>query len=72
MLQALRASRGGAIAVDETRIEAAAAAARRAEGIDIGPETGAAMLALEELKGRGVIAKGETVVVFNTGGDKYR
>ncbi len=72
MLHALRASNGGAIAVDEARIEDAAAELRRSEGIDAGPETGAAWLALSELRGRGVIAPHETVVVFNTGGNKYR
>jgi len=72
MLTALRESKGGAIAVDESRIESAAADLRRSEGIDAGPETGAAWLALSELRERGVIAPGETVVVFNTGGNKYR
>jgi threonine synthase len=72
MLAALRDSNGGAIAVDDSRIEDAAAALRRSEGIDAGPETGAAWLALSELRGRGVIRDGETVVVFNTGGNKYR
>ena len=72
MLHALRASGGGAIAVEDSRIEQAAAELRRSEGIDAGPETGAAWLALSELRGRGVITPEETVVVFNTGGDKYR
>lgn len=72
MLAALRASRGGAIAVDESRIEPAAAELRRTEGIDAGPETGAAWLALDELRARGVIRDDEVTVVFNTGGNKYR
>ncbi|HEY0157321.1 MAG TPA: threonine synthase [Thermoanaerobaculia bacterium] len=72
MLQALRDSRGGAIAVDEARIEPAAADLRRREGIDGGPETGAAWLALDQLRGSGVIGEGDVVVVFNTGGNKYR
>ena len=71
MLAALRESNGGAIAVEEARIEDAAADLRRSEGIDAGPETGAAWLALEELTARGAIRSGETVVVFNTGGNKY-
>jgi threonine synthase len=71
MLAAIRDSHGGAIAVDDARIEDAAAALRRAEGIDAGPETGAAWLALSELRARGAIRAGETVVVFNTGGNKY-
>jgi threonine synthase len=72
MLQALRDSGGGAIAVEESRIEPAAAALRREEGIDAGPETGAAWLALDELRARGTISADELTVVFNTGGNKYR
>lgn len=71
MLTALRDSGGGAIAVDEARIEPAAAELRRTEGIDAGPETGAAWVAHEELRAQGVISDRETVVVFNTGGNKY-
>jgi threonine synthase len=72
MLRALRASGGGAIAVEESRIEAAAAELRAREGIDAGPETGAAWLALRELRSRGEIRADDVVVVFNTGGNKYR
>ncbi|HEV2721972.1 MAG TPA: threonine synthase [Thermoanaerobaculia bacterium] len=72
MLRALRDSRGGAIAVDDEQIEPAAAAARTHEGIDVGPEGGAAFLAFERLRDEGAISRDETVVVFNTGGDKYR
>jgi len=71
MLQALRDSGGGAIAVDESAIEPAAAELRMREGIDAGPETGAAWLALRELTARGDIRDGDVVVVFNTGGNKY-
>ena len=72
MLAALRDSHGGAIAVDESRIEGAAAELRRSEGIDAGPETGAAWLALAELRERDAIQPHDVVVVFNTGGNKYR
>lgn len=72
MLTAIRDSFGGAIAVDDARIEDAAARMRRDEGIDAGPETGAAWLALDALRARGDVRDGETVVVFNTGGNKYR
>ena len=72
MLRALRDSGGGAIAVDESGIEEAADRLRRAEGIDAGPETGAAWLALDELRGRGAIAESDLVVIFNTGANKYR
>ena len=72
MLRALRDSHGGAVAVDEAKIEDAAADLRRGEGIDAGPEAGAAWLALGELRARGAIDEREVVVVFNTGGNKYR
>ena len=72
MLRALRDSNGGAIAVDDAKIEGAAAALRAAEGIDAGPETGAAWLALDELRARGTISEADTTVVFNTGANKYR
>jgi threonine synthase len=72
MLTALRDSGGGAIAIDETRIEPAAEELRRREGIDAGPETGAAWVALGELRARGAIRSEDTVVLFNTGGNKYR
>ena len=72
MLRALRDSGGGAVAVEESRIETAAADLRAAEGIDAGPETGAAWLALDQMRANGTIAEDELVVVFNTGGNKYR
>ena len=72
MLRALRDSGGGAIAVEDAKIESAAADLRRREGIDAGPETGAAWLALDELTAHGAITRDDTVVVFNTGGNKYR
>ena len=72
MLNALRQSRGGAVAVDEAQIEDAAAAMREREGIDGGPEAGAAMLALQTLMTNGTLTRDDTVVVFNTGGNKYR
>jgi threonine synthase len=72
MLQAIRKSGGGAIAVDDPRIEDAAARLRTSEGIDAGPESGAALLAYEELLATGRVEGGETVVLFSTGADKYR
>jgi threonine synthase len=72
MLRALRDSRGGAAAVEESEIEAAAAELRNLEGIDAGPEAGAALLGLGALLRRGEIRPDETVVLFNTGGNKYR
>jgi len=72
MLRALRDSGGGAIAVEEAQIETAAAELRTTEGIDAGPEAGAALLALRELLAAGTIKRDETVVLFSTGGNKYR
>ncbi|HEV7429260.1 MAG TPA: threonine synthase [Thermoanaerobaculia bacterium] len=71
MLRALRDSGGGAIAVDEAQIETAAAELRTTEGIDAGPEAGAALLALRTLRAECTIRADETVVLFSTGGNKY-
>ena len=71
MLRALRESHGGALAVEENQIEAAALELRTKEGIDAGPEGGAALLAVRRLIQQGLISEGETVVLFNTGGNKY-
>ncbi len=71
MLRALRESHGGAVAVEESQIESAAEELRTSEGIDAGPEGGAALLALRRLMATGAIRDNETVVVFNTGGNKY-
>jgi threonine synthase len=71
MLRALRDSNGGAIAVDEAQIETAAAELRTSEGIDAGPEAGAALLALRTLRAEGTIRTDEAVVLFSTGGNKY-
>ncbi|HUP46914.1 MAG TPA: threonine synthase [Thermoanaerobaculia bacterium] len=71
MLRVLRESGGGAIAVPEEMIESGAAELR-AEGIDAGPESGAAVVALRLLRSSRMIRDADTVVLFNTGGDKYR
>jgi len=67
MLRALRESGGGAVAVEDELLVEAAATVGREEGVDVSPEGGAAMAALEMLVGRGTVDRGETVVVFNTG-----
>jgi threonine synthase len=71
MLRAIRESHGGAIAVDDAQIEAAAAELRTTEGIDAGPESGAALLAYRQLRARGEITDSDLVVIFSTGGNKY-
>jgi threonine synthase len=72
MLRALRDSHGGAVAVEESEIEHAATELRVREGLDAGPEAGAALLGLRMLVKSGAIRRDETVVLFNTGGNKYR
>jgi threonine synthase len=71
MLRALRDSHGGAVAVEEAEIEPAAAELRRREGVDAGPETGAAMLAYRQLLRDNALRRNDLVVVFNTGANKY-
>ncbi len=67
MLEALRQSRGGAVAVtdEELSIEADRGSCR--EGIDFSPEGGAGLAAAVQLKAQGVIRPDEQVVLFNTG-----
>ena len=72
ILRLLRESFGGAIAVEEASIEPAAAELRAMEGIDAGPESGAALVALRDLVTARKIRPDETVVLFSTGGNKYR
>ena len=72
MLKALRDSGGGAVAVDDSAIEDAAAELRTTDGIDAGPESGAALLGFRMLLAQGKVREGETVVLFSTGGNKYR
>ena len=67
MLAALRGSGGGAIAVPDDELAAAAAQGARLEGIDFAPEGGAALAAAQRLRERGDLGPSERVVVFNTG-----
>jgi threonine synthase len=67
ILRALRESRGEAIALEEGAIAGMTARAAREEGMLIGPEGAAALLALEALGRSGRIAPGQRVVVFQTG-----
>jgi threonine synthase len=67
MLRALRESGGGAIAVSDEALVAAARELQVAEGIDASPEGGAALAGAVELKRRGMLRPDERVVVFNTG-----
>ncbi len=67
MLRALRDSGGGAVAVTDEALTAAARDLQTVEGVDAAPEGGAALAGAAELLRRGLIQAGERVVVFNTG-----
>lgn len=67
MLRALRESTGGAVAVSDDALVAAASELRLSEGVDAAPEGGAALAGAVELKRRGALQSGERVVLFNTG-----
>jgi threonine synthase len=67
MLRALRESHGGAIAVTDAQLAAAAKQLQTLEGIDAAPEGGATLAAALELKARGAIKPADRIVLFNTG-----
>ena len=67
MLRALRESGGGAVAVTDAQLSAAARELQTVEGIDAAPEGGAALAGAVALKQRGAIRADEQVVIFNTG-----
>jgi len=67
MLQALRESQGGAVAVEDEALEAEAARATRETGIDFSPEGGAALAAAAALIASGTLLSEERVLAFNTG-----
>lgn len=67
ILDAVRASEGRAIAVEEGRIREWMRAAVAAEGIAVCPEAAACVGAVEQLAGQGWIQPDERVVIFNTG-----
>jgi threonine synthase len=67
ILDAIRASRGTAIAVEEPRLTDWQRLATSLEGIPVCPESAACVGALETLLARGWIETQERVVIFNTG-----
>jgi threonine synthase len=67
ILDAIRASRGTAIAVEESRLADWQRLATSLEGIPVCPESAACVGALETLLARGWIETQERVVIFNTG-----
>ena len=72
ILDAVRASGGTAIAVDDAELVAAVAEIGAATGIFVAPEGAACLPALRKLIADGAVHAGEKVVIFNTGsGIKY-
>ena len=67
MLRALCESRGGAVAVTDAQLAAAARELQAVEGIDASPEGGAALAGVVELARQGVITPQQRTVIFNTG-----
>ena len=67
MLRALRESGGGAMAVADAVLAAAARDLQTLEGIDAAPEGGASLAGAVELKARGTLRPEDRVVIFNTG-----
>jgi threonine synthase len=72
ILDALRTSGGTAVAVTDVELIEAVKEIGSSEGIFAAPEGAACLPALRKLMDRGLVEKGETVVMFNTGsGVKY-
>jgi len=67
MLRALRETGGTAVAVSDDALLEAAGRVAAGEGLDMSPEGGAAIAALEALSRTGAIGARSRVVVFNTG-----
>ena len=67
ILDAVRASGGRAVAVDESRLRYWMSLGTSLEGIGICPETAACIGALEQLAAERWIGRDERVVIFNTG-----
>ena len=72
ILEILRESNGGAIAVDDEEMIRVAREVGSKEGLFVCPEGAACFAALKSLRSKGKIASGKHVVIFNTGsGVKY-
>ena len=72
MLNILRDSKGGAIAVDDDEMIRTLREVGSQEGLFVAPEGAACFAALKKLRASGKIDIGERVVIFNTGsGIKY-
>jgi threonine synthase len=72
ILNILRQSNGGAIAIDDEEMIRVAREVGSKEGLFVAPEAAACFAALKVLRSEGKIGSGERVVIFNTGsGIKY-
>ena len=72
MLDILRQSNGGAVAVDDKEMMQTAREVGAKEGLFVCPEGAACFAALKSLRRTGKVASGERVIIFNTGsGIKY-
>ncbi len=72
ILNILRQSKGGAIAVDDKEMVRVACEVGSSEGLFVAPEAAACFAGLKSLRSAGKIRSGERVVIFNTGsGIKY-
>lgn len=72
IIDALRASGGGAFAIPDAELIAAVREIGALEGLFTAPEGAACLPALRRMIERGEVSEGETVVIFNTGaGAKY-
>ena len=72
MLRILRASNGGAVAIDDEEMIRVTREVGASEGLFVAPEGAACFAALESLLKSGKIAPNDHVVIFNTGsGMKY-
>ena len=72
MLDILRKSKGGAVAVDDEEMIRTVREVGAKEGLFVAPEGAACFVALKKLRACGKIDRGERVVIFNTGsGIKY-
>jgi threonine synthase len=72
MLNILRQSNGGAVAVDDEEMIRVTREVGSSEGLFVAPEGAACFAALKLLRSKGKIGIGERVVIFNTGsGIKY-
>src|SRR5213079_1939621 len=72
MLEILRESKGGAVAIDDDEMIRTVREVGSKEGLFVAPESAACFAALKKLRASGKIDIGERVVIFNTGsGIKY-